>query len=66
MYSAVINNWFTAKRASILDVAANWISEFRQMDANLIGSTSFQSAFQFAVLANCSKCREMGDGVLAN
>ena len=45
---AFVDNRRFTKRSAVLDVAANRMSKLRQMDSNLIGSSSLKAAFEFA------------------
>jgi len=51
---------------SILDVAADGMSEFREMDADLVRAARFQPTFQFAAVANPPQELDMCDRLLAN
>lgn len=45
---AAVGDRRLTKRASIFEVAADRVAKFRQMDANLVGPTSFKATLEFA------------------
>ena len=55
-----------AEGTAILDVAADGMSEFREVDADLVRAASFQSTFQFAAVTNPPQELDMCDCRLAN
>jgi hypothetical protein len=60
-FAFVGDRWFS-QWAAVFDIATDWMTKFRQVDADLVGATRFQSAFQFAVLANLSHRLKVRDG----
>ena len=51
--------------AAVFDVATDGMTKLRQVDSDLVGTTRFQSAFQFAVVANFLQGSKMSDGSFA-
>ena len=62
---ALVDDRWLSKRAAVFDVTANRMAKLCQVDADLVGATRFQSAFQFAVGANFSHRLKVRDGSIA-
>ena len=63
---AAVDDWRLSKRAAILDVAADRVPKFRELDTDLVGSSGFKPAFHFAESPYRSQGFKVGDGLLAD
>ncbi len=63
---AAVDDRRLSKRAAILDVAADRVAKFRELDTDLVGSSGFKPAFHFAVIPHFLKGFKVGDGLLAD
>jgi hypothetical protein len=59
--AGIIGNLRGTKRAPVFDVSTEWQSEFGQLNADLVGAASFQSAFKFAEPSEASEGADMGN-----
>ena len=58
-YLAVVDHWRFPQSTAVFDVATDRMTEFGQVDTNLIGTSGFQTAFQLAVLSNLLQCSKV-------
>lgn len=57
----MIRNFGGIERSTVFDVAAEWVSDFCQLDADLVGAAGFESAFEFGEVRKPAKRADMGN-----